>query len=328
MGGTAYIDRKDAMLRLDGAAIAVYADGERAGLVPLAPLSRLVLIGNVTLETRLLHRLYEDDVAVLLLSGKRQAFRGRLGGRAHGHARLRLRQYDRRGDGLGLELAREWVARKLDGQAAWLREAADLRPGDRAPLLRAAAVIEEVCGKVAAAESLDRLRGLEGGAAAAYFGALPVLFPDGLGFAGRARRPPGDPVNALLSLTYTLLYWEWVRECEMIGLDAMVGFLHDVDYGRESLACDLVEPSRPAADRWVWDLFRTRVFEERDFSSDAERPGCYLKKAARARFYESYEAWVSARRSAMRSEVEGLARRILDGADPLSVGEAGAPSEP
>jgi CRISPR-associated protein Cas1 len=130
----------------------------------------------------------------------------------------------------------------------------------------------------------------------------------------------------LLSLTYTLVHWEWVRECELIGLDPMVGFYHELDYGRESLACDLVEPVRPDVDRWVWELCRTRAFEDRDFSSDGERPGCYLKKGARGRFYEAYEGWAGPRRSAMRAETEALARRILDGEDPLFVrtpGDAG-----
>jgi len=315
MGGTVYIDRKDAELRLDGGALAVYVNGERDGLVPLAPLDRVVLIGNLTIETAALSRLCEDGIAVLLLSGRRQSFHGRVVGRLHNHARLRLQQYKLAGGPLALALAREWVGRKLAGQAAFLREAAEQRPGERLVLLSAADTIERVRDRAVQAESVESLRGLEGGGAAAYFGALPTVFPDSLGFSGRERRPPRDPVNALLSLTYTLVHFEWVRECEVIGLDPLVGFYHEVDYGRESLACDLTETSRPAADRWVWELFRARVFEARDFSSDTDRPGCSLKKGARRRFYEAYEGWMAPRRSEMRAEVESLARRLLDGAD-------------
>lgn len=328
MGGTVYIDRKDAELRLDGGAIAVYVNGLRDGTVPLAPLDRVVLIGNLTLHAGLLHRLSEENISLVLLSGKRQAFRGRLLGRLHKHAELRLAQY-RLADGPpSLELAREWVGRKLAGQEEMLREAAEARPGDRCGLLRAAETIARTLAKLSAAETVESLRGLEGGAAAAYFGALPVLFPPSLGFQGRVRRPPGDPVNALLSLTYTLVHWEWVRECELIGLDPLLGFYHEVDYGRESLACDLVEPVRPAVDRWVWGMFRDRLFERRDFSSDVERPGCYLKKAARGRFYESYERWMQPRRPSMREEVEALSRRILNGADAVPVGAPGTADQP
>jgi CRISPR-associated protein Cas1 len=299
----------------------VYVNGEREGTLPLTPLDRLVLIGNVTVEAKLFHRLAENGVATLLLSGKRQAFRGRLVGRLHAHAELRIRQYQQSLGPVALALSQGWVRRKLDGQASFLREAAADRPGDRAILLRAAEIVEQAARKTEEATAVESLRGLEGGAAAAYFEALPCVFPESLGFEGRDRRPPRDPVNALLSLTYTLVHWEWVRECEVIGLDPFVGFYHSLDYGRESLACDLVEPFRPSVDRWVWELCRTRLFADRDFATDAERPGCYLKKSARGRFYQSYEEWMAPRRSAMRAETEALARYLLDGEDPVPMRE-------
>lgn len=329
MGGTVYIDRKDAELRVDGQALALYVNGERDGLVPLAPVDRVVLIGNHTVQTSVLHRLSEQGIAVLFLSGRTQAFRGRLVGRLHNHARLRLRQYAEREGLLALELATEWITAKLDGQAALLREAAEARPDQRAVLLRAAEIVTDTRAKAAGADSVERLRGFEGGGASAYFNALPALFPPSLGFEGRERRPPRDPVNALLSLTYTLAHWEWVRECEVIGLDPLVGFYHEVEYGRESLACDLLEPFRPAVDRWVWDLFRTRQFEQRDFTSDGDRPGCSLKKAARSRYYTAYDAWIAPHRSHMRETVETLARRILDhGENAVSERTSGAARQP
>jgi CRISPR-associated protein Cas1 len=115
-----------------------------------------------------------------------------------------------------------------------------------------------------------------------------------------------------------------VRECELIGFDPLVGFYHQLDYGRESLACDLNELSRPEIDRWIWELFRQRRFAVRDFSADSERPGCYLKKASRGRYYQGYEEWIAPRRSAMRAEAEALARSILDGEDTLPIGETDA----
>jgi CRISPR-associated protein Cas1 len=324
MTGTAYIDRKHAELRLDGSAIAVYANGERAGVVPLAPLGRLVLIGDLVVHTAVMRRLAEQSVDVIFLSGKLQQCRGRLVGRIHRHARLRLRQYELSSGPFALDCARGLVARKLAGQVALLNYAAAERPAERTALLRAAGTIGAVAEKVTAVSSLDSLRGLEGGAAAAYFTALTTLFAESLKFDGRTRRPPRDPVNALLSLTYTLVHYEWVRECELIGFDPLVGFYHQLDYGRESLACDLTEPCRPAVDRWIWELFRQRRFAARDFSSDNERPGCYLKKSSRGRYYQSYEEWSASCRPAMRAEVEALARSILDGEDALPSRESEA----
>ncbi len=329
MGGTVYLDCKHAELRLDGGALAVYVNGERKGMVPLAPVDRLVVIGNQLVETSVLHRLAEQGVAVVFLSGRTQTFRGRLVGRLHNHARLRLAQYAESRGPLSLRLATEWITAKLAGQTAMLREAADARPDQRSLLLHAAESIDETRAKAAEAGNVERLRGLEGGAAAAYFAALPAVFPPNLGFRGRERRPPRDPVNALLSLTYTLVHWEWVRECELIGLDPLIGFYHEVDYGRESLACDLLEPFRPTVDRWVWDLFRTQQFARRDFGTDQDRPGCSLKKSARSRFYAVYEDWITPHRSRMRETVETLARRILShGENALSQGDAGATGQP
>lgn len=319
MGGTVYLDRTDAELRLDGGALAVYVNGERDGMVPLAPVDRLVVIGRQTVETALLHRLAEQGISVLFLSGRSLSFRGRVIGRLHNHARLRVAQYDASRSPMALALAREWITAKLDGQASFLMEAADVRPDRRAELLHAASVIKETSTRAARAETLERLRGLEGGAAATYFAALPSLFPPRLGFEGRERRPPRDPVNALLSLTYTLAHWEWVRECELIGLDPLIGFLHEIDYGRESLACDLLEPFRPVIDRWVWTLVQDQQFDTRDFASDQDRPGCSLKKAARGRYYHIYEQWMAQHRPRLRETVEALARRLVnDGSDPLS----------
>lgn len=322
MGGTVYLDRTDAELRFDGGALAVYVNGERDGMVPLAPVDRIVVIGRQRVETALLHRLAEQGIAVLFLSGRSHSFRGRLAGRLHNHARLRMAQYHAHRSPMALALAREWVTAKLDGQASFLMEAADVRPDRRAGLLHAATVIKEIGAKAAGAETLERLRGLEGGAAAVYFGALPALFPPNLQFEGRERRPPRDPVNALLSLTYTLAHWEWVRECELIGLDPLIGFFHEIDYGRESLACDLLEPFRPVIDQWIWTLVRDRQFEARDFASDQDRPGCSLRKAARSRYYQAYEQWIGSHRGWMRETVEALARRLVndgnDGSDALS----------
>jgi CRISPR-associated protein Cas1 len=312
MGGTVYLDRKDAELRLDGGALAVYVNGERDGSIPLAPVDRVVLIGRQTIETAVLHRLADQGVSVLLLSGRTQTFRGRLVGRLHNHARLRVAQYDLRRSPVAYAAAQAWVVAKLEGQAGLLRDAAEARPDRRAVLLQAAHVIDETRAKAAEADTVERLRGLEGGAAAAYFGALPSVFPPGLGFEGRERRPPRDPVNALLSLTYTLAHGEWVRACELIGLDPLVGFFHELEHGRESLACDLLEPFRPVVDRWVWELFRTRQFERRDFASDHDRPGCSLKKVARGRYYQAYEQWIGSHRGKMRETVEMLARRLLN----------------
>ncbi len=161
-------------------------------------------------------------------------------------------------------------------------------------------------------DSAASLLGLEGGYAATYFGAYTTLFPPSLEFTKRVRRPPTDPVNALLSLCYTLLHYEAVREIEVIGLDPTIGFLHEFSYGRESLACDLVEAHRPAVDRFVWQMFRDRILTARDFSRESGGPGCYLTKEGRKKLFPLHEQHMKELRTGMVSDVRELARKILD----------------
>jgi CRISPR-associated protein Cas1 len=144
------------------------------------------------------------------------------------------------------------------------------------------------------------------------------MFPESLEFKKRNRRPPEDPVNAMLSLCYTLLHYEMVREIEVIGLDPTIGFYHQFDYGRESLACDIVEMYRTDVDTFVWEIFRERIFAVRDFAHEDERPGCYLKKESRKRFYPLYEEWAKGIRPQLVNEVRTLAVRIVDGQDIIS----------
>ncbi|HLV02564.1 MAG TPA: CRISPR-associated endonuclease Cas1, partial [Acidobacteriota bacterium] len=151
--------------------------------------------------------------------------------------------------------------------------------------LRTLKSLEQRIGK--GVQSIDTLRGLEGAAQAAYFRAYTTLFPPSLDFHRRNRRPPRDPVNACLSLAYTLTHFEAVRIAYIVGLDPFLGFFHEIAFGRESLACDLIEPIRPSIDRWVWDLFRSRILRTEHFRSD--KNACVLGKAGRSHFYKHFD---------------------------------------
>ncbi|MBI5307130.1 MAG: CRISPR-associated endonuclease Cas1, partial [Planctomycetes bacterium] len=93
--GTLYIDRKELHIKLDGDALAFYANGEREGIVPINPLDRVVMVGNITLETSVLSRLAGDNINVLFLSGKRNKFCGMLHGKLHNNGLLRIKQYEK-----------------------------------------------------------------------------------------------------------------------------------------------------------------------------------------------------------------------------------------
>lgn len=317
--GTLYIDRKDLHIKLDGSALAFYACGAREGLVPINPLKRVIVVGNVTFETSVLHKLSAENIPVIFLSGKRLRFCGMLHGRLHNNGLLRVKQYEKMLSTFSLETANELVKRKISRQMAFLLEVKDKRLDLGLKITAATTTLNTVIETLELKQhELPILIGYEGGTSAAYFSAYVTMFPASLEFSKRNRRPPQDPVNAMLSLCYTMLHYEMVREIEVIGLDPTIGFYHQFEYGRESLACDLIEPYRSEVDRFVYELFRDRVFTARDFSTEDERPGCYLKKESRKVFYPLYEEWAKAMRPLWVEEVRTLARRIMDGQDPLS----------
>ncbi|HUM96198.1 MAG TPA: CRISPR-associated endonuclease Cas1, partial [Candidatus Competibacter sp.] len=240
-------------------------------------------------------------------------------GPGHGDARRRLAQYrtafepDAR-----LALARRLIAGKLAAQIRLLEIAQAQRPDVRKPLHDGIATLRGLQPKLATAADRDAVLGLEGAGAAAHYAALTALFPPSLHFTGRNRRPPRDPVNACLSLGYTLLHFEAVRAAHGAGLDPLLGFYHEPAYGRESLACDLIEPLRPRLDGWVWGLFRERQLREHNFVED--KGACLLVKGGRQTFYAAYECWAPPLRRYLRRECYRLANWLSERAPPLPEG--------
>lgn len=312
--GTIYIDRNNLEIRTEGNALVFYENGVRQGSAPIKPIERVVIIGNKRIETSVLTKLAANNVSVIFLAGKSMSFRGILHGRIHNNGMLRIRQYSLTQGPFGLQFSRELVETKISKQITFLEEVLPSIPESAFEVNNLISSMKEIARQVRAQNSLESLRGLEGVAANLYFKALVFIFPKSLNFKGRVRRPPTDPVNSILSLSYTLLHFEMVRETEIIGLDPTIGFFHAFDYGRESLACDLIEEFRPDADRFVLRLFKQRLLRADDFISTNEdgRRGCYLKKGKRKDYYCQYETWAQEQRPRWREKVVQLARRLLD----------------
>jgi CRISPR-associated protein Cas1 len=148
--------------------------------------------------------------------------------------------------------------------------------------------------------SLEELLGLEGNAARLYFGSFAGMIKveseegdvsDGgfrFDFEGRNRRPPRDPVNALLSLGYSMLAKDLMIACYTVGFDPMMGFYHQPRFGRPSLALDLMEPFRPlVVDSAVLSAINTRMVTATDFIRAGDSVG--LRPEGRKAFYRAYE---------------------------------------
>lgn len=228
-------------------------------------IDRILLFGSVEITSSAVAMALRTgcDVVFLNRSGD---YRGRLVGPRSRNVRLRVRQIlELQDPRLRLELARRFVNGKVRNQRALL-----LRAHRRAPCERlgaAAARLRRWLPLIDRTRDLDALRGIEGAAAACYFGAFgaAVRHPD-LRFERRTRRPPTDPINACLSFGYGVLVAVAQSVVERIGLDPMVGALHELDYGRPSLVLDLVEEWRPVlVDSVVLRLVNRRQLGPGDF---------------------------------------------------------------
>lgn len=310
---TLFLDRAQLELRVDGEALALYEEGERRGTVPMKLLERVVIQGRQTrLESGVLGRLGEFGATTLIMSPRAHRRLALVLGPKHNDAGIRIAQVHRlMDDAFCLAWSRDLVQAKLHRQLRLLNRAVLARPDVRRALTGAIESLERIQVELSDGEvNIVRLRGLEGAAARASFQGLTALFAPALNFTGRNRRPPRDPVNACLSLAYTLLHFDAVRAAHVAGLDPLIGFYHRPSIGRESLASDLIEPMRPVIDEWVWALFRNEVLRVSYFSQDGD--ACLLGKAGRQRFYEHWEARSTAHRRWLRARCSKLARYLRD----------------
>ena len=307
---TLYLDSSDIGLEIDHGALALRRNGELLKRIPLLQLERCVVGSGVQLKSGMIATLAASGIGLLVVHPRQDAF-ALMAGTPRGEAGRRLGQA-----AMALHAptqdrwARHWVRLKALGQARLLKREAEKDAAARAALLRASALILSAAARLREEPlTAESVRGVEGAASAAYFGALPEVFAPSLGFQGRNRRPPRDPVNACLSLIYTMLQGAAVEAAFACGLDPDTGFLHEPAAGRASLACDLVEPLRPAADKVVIELFRTRTLRKEHFHTTGD--GCLLGKAGRRLFYEAVEpplGW-------MRARLRRLARHVARAAD-------------
>lgn len=286
-----YIDRKNTEIKLSGEALVCYENSERVGTIPLAPIERIYLKSDVTVQASLLAKLGERGIGIIFLSGRKNTPTLFLA-QPHNDAFRRISQYElAKNEPFCLAFAKKLMLLKLVTQKNWLWQASNARPDKKSAMAEKAVELDGLIAKINQQTTLAALRGIEGRAAAVYFTALSLYLPPALRFQGRNRRPPRDPFNAVLSLTYTLIHSEAVLAAYGAGLDPYIGFYHALDFGRESLACDLIEPLRPLIDNWCLGLFRQEILREEYFSTTEE--GCFLGKTGRVQFYKAYESAVA-----------------------------------
>lgn len=292
---TLYIDRQGSQLSIQAGVLQITTPADTVPRrLPLKYLDRVVMRTDTQLSSKVLCALADHGVNLIALGGRGGRQIAQITGTPHNDARRRWQQVLT----LSLpqacaQLALGIIQSKVKRQRATLAELAVHRADLRKPLhdgkqrldrIMQTLQTESASGRL----SLDQLRGLEGAAAAMYFEAYFKAFAPALGATSRNRRPPRDPVNAVLSLSYTMLYTQATAACWAAGLDPALGALHTLSHGRAALACDLMEPYRPGIDLWVWQLFRSGTLRPEHFGHDGAG-ACLLSKAGRGYFYPAWE---------------------------------------
>jgi CRISP-associated protein Cas1 len=271
---TVYVTTEGASLRKDGENFVAEVDGVERARVPFHMMNSVVVFGAIFVSPPLMQALASLGITVVLLD-RAGRFQARIEGPVSGNVLLRRAQY--RASENPDEIVRSIVSAKVANQRAVLQRAlrdygAEMAADQRARIDAVVDRLAQILRRVAFTnEGIDVLRGAEGEAAQNYFSIFGDLIrsPDAeIRFSGRSRRPPLDPVNALLSFLYTLLTHDCRSAAEGVGLDPAVGFLHRDRPGRPSLALDLMEELRPIlADRLALSLFNRRQLRARDFET-------------------------------------------------------------
>jgi CRISPR-associated protein Cas1 len=308
---TLYLTEQRSLVRKDGDTLVVQipADKERGTekrkvRVPLMKVDQVTVCGDSTITSPALLALLEQQVEVCFLSYHGQ-FRGRLSGGFSKNGGLRIAQHRNavvNAPDRALLAAKGFVRGKLfNMRTILLRANRKLNdPAIKGAAQAMARVLKQVDrlqpdghpppdpSHPQADSAWGTLLGLEGNGSAQYFGVFGKLLKQDMGFSRRARRPPTDPVNSLLSFGYVLLSKEVSSAIGLVGLDLYVGFLHGAKYGKPSLALDLMEEFRPiVVDSVVLTLINTSAIQQRDFE---ERLGAFrLTDAGRRTFLQKYE---------------------------------------
>jgi len=309
---TLYLTEQYSVVKVEGEALRVQLPTDRATKqagkvvrIPLAKVDQVMVLGDITLTTPALHVLMERRIAVHYLSAHGRSY-GALTADPAKNAGLRLAQYGLHRDmPRRFAAARQCVAGKLlNMRTSLLRYA---RARDSAPTLDAAAQQIRGCLRTLARleppalidpndrmNGLGQLLGLEGSASAAYYGVFGELLRGDWTFPGRVKRPPTDPVNALLSFGYTVLSNQAVSLVCAVGLDPAIGVLHQPGFGKPALALDLMEEFRPLiVDSVVITMINTGQVALSDFT---DALGAYrLKDEPRKQFLIKLEERLNTR---------------------------------
>lgn len=266
--GTLYITQEDSFIGKTDERLTVRANKQTLLDVPLIKVEGVVILGRATVSPAVVMELLERRIALSFLTATGR-YLGRLEPELTKNILVRAAQWQTTNHSEpALQIVRGFIRGKLKNyRNTFLR---GQREFPELPLQKAIAQLEQAIAPLDTTQTIDSLRGLEGSGSAAYFGSFNQLIRvEGFQFTHRNRRPPTDPVNALLSLGYALLRHDVQSAVNLVGFDPYRGYLHTERYGRPSLALDLMEEFRPlVVDAVVLSGLNRRVLSPQDFVTE------------------------------------------------------------
>lgn len=272
---TVYIDRANSSLKYERENIRIEVDGKLFKRIPLTLIDNLIIYGNAEIHSSIIHHCAAHDISMVFCKANSEELQMLLP-KNHNDVTIKLKQYaiyqnmDAR-----LMVAKSIVQNKITQQIAFLRKL-----GSSEIIINN---IQQSIDNLPLATALSEILGYEGIAARQYFQEYTKLFHKKWNFTERNKHPALDPVNVVLSYFYTIV----TKQCSLItyakGFDPKIGYLHEVHFGRDSLACDMVEGVRCVIDELVYRLFNEDYFTLDDFSQEEGK--CLLTKSGRAKIF-------------------------------------------
>lgn len=286
-----YVQTPGARIGKSGEVLVVESEGDKTK-VALGDISQLVIHGPVSLSTPALGALLREEIPVTWASTGGWVL-GHTMSSGHRNVSIRIDQYRAAFDAYrSLVFARGLVAAKIRNSRVFLRR--NIKNGDTSTRDETLKALTRLADRAAHAPTEAELLGMEGEAAARYFRLFDGMFGDtaqnfpAFAFNKRTRRPPADPVNAMLSLGYTLLTRTWLNTLAAVGFDPYLGFYYRPRFGRPALALDMMEPYRAIlADSTVIQAVNNGEVKPDGFV--AAGPAVNLKPHARRAFIAAYE---------------------------------------
>lgn len=287
-----YLTEQGSVLRKKGDRLIVEKEKEVLLDVECHKIDAVLIFGNVQFTTQAVHELFQHGIELAILTRTGRLI-GQITSPMTKNIELRVEQFKRYEDeGFKLTLSKSIVRGKIRNSLQVVRSFSYNHP--EVDLKEEMQGLEGAEDGISEQNTIEGLNGVEGMAAKHYFNGFGKMILGEFIFDGRRKYPAPDPINALLSLGYTMIFNEISSLLDGMGFDPYLGYYHKIDYGRASLASDLLEEFRaPIADRFTLKLINNRALGVEDFYNNPKGEGIYLKRDGMKRYFAEYEDFIS-----------------------------------